>query len=183
MPKPVEEQIYILVSDRGYLAPLKMTGPVVRPIKVPKSIAAKLVMNGCTVYEYDIESKMTVKLTFENINDSSRLDEIRATIPAEEPVKVETPAPENVVVVESEPDPIEIPKEAENAPAVEPAPNVFDRLKPEDYVFDYNEDGTVDETNINWSKFSDKEERRAIRARIKAINQAAREKLEAVSEE
>ena len=182
MPKPREEYLYILVSNHGYLAPLKMMGPVVRPIKVPKKIVCQLIMNGCTVYEYIPFSKETVKLTYENINDPHRLDGITVEVPEVKPVVDMTPPPEPVVEeTKSEPEPIPVPEELENIqiPEVQPAPNVIERPDPQDYIFEYNEDGTVNESVIDWKSFTDKTERRAIRTRINEINRAAREKAEA----
>ena len=42
---------YILVNDRGYIGPLKMTGPISRPVQANLEMVRKLVGSGCHVYE------------------------------------------------------------------------------------------------------------------------------------
>ena len=235
MPKPREEYIHILVHNQGYIAPLQMTGPVLRPIKVTKQLAKKLIMIGCNVYEYIPFSKETIKLTYENINDESRYDFIKITPPAPKPAKAPVAAPVVEAVPEKEPEPeieetpeipmVEVLNESNTRPVDEPPPESFiaeftapevvavDEVKvtdevaedtpapteepisaeeavaepepidPESYEFSYNEDGTVNESVIDWTRFSGKNGRRAIRARIRAINQAAKEAAAAVTEE
>lgn len=179
MPKPIEESLYILVHNRGYLAPLKMTGPVLRPILVPKTIARNLIMNGCDVYEYVPNSEYTVKLTPTNINDPHRLDGIAISVANTKKPMVKnnepkiTPEIEKLKAVQ-----VPVPDEIRdlNIPKVQPATVIADQPNPEDYIFEYNEDGTVNESVIDWGKFTNKTVRRAIRNRITAINQEAKQK-------
>ena len=183
MPKKVEEKLYILTPYRGYINPLKMVGPVVHPIKVTKLAATDILMSGAEVYEFIPETKETIKLTLENINNRKepikitqvtsapvtpvtvqgvpRVEESLDTIKDEAGNEVDVPAGD----VNDEPAEI-----VSEEPAVE---NVDESTGKEDIVstfaFEYNEDGTVNESVINWSSFS-KNERKAIRARITEHN-------------
>lgn len=173
MPKKVEEMLYILCPVRAYLAPAKVMGPIVHPLQVTKSVAVQLLMSGAEVHEYNPHTKQTVKLTLANINNSERFDTVAPAKVAEKPVAVEPvmkAGVPNVPAVEPVEDSTEV--EAVDVVASEPV-NVsteeveVDPIK--NFVFEYNEDGTVDESNINWSSYS-KNQRKAIRAQINEHN-------------
>lgn len=69
MPMPIDT-MYIIVPYRGYLAALNMMGPIVHPIRVEKSAVAAMLMNGVEVHEYNLNTKMTTKLTLESLTGS-----------------------------------------------------------------------------------------------------------------
>lgn len=150
MPKKVEEMIHILCTSRGYLYPIGIMGPIVQPLIVSKNSAIQLLMNGADVYEYIPKSKNTIKLTLSNINDNHRYDEVK-------PEQVSQPIVEPVV----KPGVSISPAISENAEVVEDSSS--------DFGFEYNEDGTVDESKIDWTKYT-KNQRKAIRAKINEHN-------------
>ncbi len=69
MPMPIET-MYVVVPYRGYLAALKMMGPIVHPIRAEKSAVAAMLMSGVEVHEYNLNTKMTTKLTLESLTGS-----------------------------------------------------------------------------------------------------------------
>lgn len=183
MPKPAETYMHILVKDRAYLSQIGVMGPVVRPLKVNKKDVIKMIMAGCNIYEYLLDSKQTIKLTVHNImNDAKRHEDYFKSL--------NTPKESEFFFIgddEDEPsfdDGEEVPAESTEEAAVElesqtedPAINPDSEpktLSPETYEFSYNEDGTVDETGIPWNQFASREERKALRARINEINSARR---------
>lgn len=194
MPKPVETYMHILVRDRAWLSPLGTMGPVIHPIKVNKKDVIKLIMSGCQVYEYLLDSKQTIKLTVHNIrNDKKRHEDYFKEIEAKEDPQffgieeeesnelqmsiVSDDKEENMFaetttnVVEGESMTIDFAEEA----AAKPESNIEEGpITADTYVFALNEDGTVDESTISWNLFSGRDERRALRARINAINAEAK---------
>lgn len=170
MPKKSVDMIHIMCPSRAYLAPAKVMGPIVHPLKVAKTVAVQLLMSGAEVYEYVPASKETIRLTLGNINDDSRYNSLKEPTAEEipvEPVKqagvpvVEEPAP----VVEPVAEPVvEVVEEVVSATIDNGEDDVVGGL-----VFSYNEDGTVDESTIVWSKYS-KSQKKAIRARINEYN-------------
>lgn len=197
MPKPREVYMHILCPDRAYLAPLKLMGPVVHPMKVNKKAVIRMLTYGCTVYEVDLKTQSTVKLSLTNINDEHRFE----STPEAEPKSEQVPAPVPMTHSEGIPNLVPaVPETDESKKQVvedttgksesadtssETRPSVTetgttqngnDQSKEKDLVESYeltiNENGKVDETKIDWSKFN-KEERRALRNRITAINAEA----------
>ena len=186
MPKKIEETIHILCQSRGYLAPAKIMGPIVRPLLVAKSVAVQLLMIGAEVYEYVPKTKQTIKLTLTNINNPDRYKVVAkpteetsvtpvmkmgvpkvAPMVEEETQVVAEPVEEIAAVEVSETSDVEEVKEVEETVAA-PA-DTDESTSPEDITFTYNEDGTVDESTIVWSNYT-KNQRKAIRARINEHN-------------
>ena len=188
MPKKVEEKIHILCPSRAFLAPAKVMGPIVHPLQVTKSVAVQLLMSGAEVHEYNPYTKQTIRLTLANIKDDTRynaIDTTAAVAPKEvavEPIKkmgvpnVQPKEPDEVKVEEVEEEITTT--EEQQMPAVEDITSeestatttVTSTSDPvADLVFVYNEDGTVDETNIDWSIYT-KNQRKAIRAKINEHN-------------
>ena len=186
MPKKIDEKIHIMSPARAYLAPAKVMGPIVHPLLVDKKVAVQILMSGAEVHEYLPQNKKTIKLTLANINDPHRYDDILPSV-----VKMENPTVElvkrngvpNVIApvdaVKVDVAPVE-PKAAEtvidSAPAdvtiTEPETTPIDEVpQASDVViaFEYNEDGTIDETKIEWAKYS-KNQRKEIRAQINKHN-------------
>lgn len=178
MPKKSEEMMYILSPSRAYLAPLHLMGPIVHPIKTSKSSVVQLLLAGTEVHEYYPKTKRTLQLTLTNINNPDRYNQYfhESTIPVETPV---IPQQQKVIIDESkniinpvnntnndndnqdnqEYTEIEIPKET---PTTEtPSININFTLK---------EDGTVDESAINWASMT-KNQRREVRKQINNINE------------
>lgn len=184
MPKKVEERLHILSPHRGYISPAKIMGPIVHPLNVSKSVAVQILMTGAKLYEYIPETKGTIELTLENINNPNRCDkhDIPAVAVPVEPVKkpgvtvtpeanpekeevAEAPeTPEDVVPETSE----QVTEPAEAEAVVEEAPkaNVVETIS-----FTYKEDGTIDDSTIEWNSYS-KNDRKAIRAYITQYNEA-----------
>ena len=188
MPKKIEEKIHILSPYRGYLAHVNVMGPIVHPLCVDKSVAAKILMNGAELYEYIPSTKKTLKLTLSNINDPNRYAELdkkhvdtfvatavtpvtKLGVPTitEPEVKHEevietvedTITEENVIEEITEPAPeVKVEETVVTTETVRPA-SVFE--------FEYNEDGTVNESNIEWSKYT-KNQRKELRAQINQHN-------------
>ena len=191
MPKKIEERIHILSPYRGYLAPANVMGPIVHPLVVDKSIVAKILMSGADVYEYIPQNKKTLKLTLTNLNDPNRYTnpEVKPAETIAAPVapvtKIGVPAMEEPEVkpaevvepateVETEtPSVDEVPaapvEETANSVEVEETDATETAQPASAFVFEYNEDGTVNEDKIEWAKYS-KNQRKEIRAQINQHN-------------
>ena len=181
MPKKVEIYKYIVCTDAAYLAPLKMMGPVKRPVKISGTDIMKMLMGGCHIAEYDFESKTYSTLTVEKLREDMRKanpsvpnkttpqvihePEVEEEIPAKNPVEPQEIAP--VIVEETPTAPVE---EDENPKWEDEADTTVSKV--DAYEFVLNEEGKVDESKINWSDFS-KAERKALRARISEVNSKA----------
>lgn len=196
MPKPREEYMHILCSDRAYLAPLHLMGPVVHPLKVNKKAVVRLLTNGCTVYEVNLETKATVQLTLMNINDNSRFEQSAEAAKPEAakpimpvttsgvpkdtkdqaPADPEADQPKEQVVEDEtkEPESAGEPEstQIEDTDSGTAQDDKAEKDKVESYEFVLNEHGKVDESKIDWSQFT-KEERRVLRTRITAVNAEA----------
>ena len=184
MPKKIEEKIYILSPSRAYLAPAKVMGPIVHPMLVTKIVAVNILMNGAELYEYIPKTKDTLKLTLGNINDPNRYAVLNKKNTAETKAIPVEPVTRNGVpnVEKSEHIQEPIPEVGEKVAEPEQTSNVVDEpvtpvaevVEPEEdvvakLVFEYNEDGTVNETVINWGDYT-KNQRKAIRVRINEHN-------------
>ena len=154
MTKKNIENIYILSPTRGYIEPLGMVGPIVRPILVPKKSVIKLLMLGVEVHEYVPKTKYTIKLTLKNINDKTRygVEPENSVLKTDNPVK---------------------PIEKTGVPIVRKETTISDREYVENINLNYNSDGTVIEAGIDWQGLT-KNQRRELRIRINAINEKAK---------
>jgi hypothetical protein len=191
MPKKIEEIIHILSPYRGYITPAKLMGPIVHPLKITKSAAVQILMLGAKVYEFIPSTRQTLELTLDNINNPNRYDVLKTpeidnkSINKNTPIepvkvkgvpKVETPVEELVdTLKDKKGEEVDVPSgDLNEEPAeilTEEAPVAPEEVKPDEFEFTFNEDGTVDESAIDWSKFS-KNERKAIRAKITAHNES-----------
>lgn len=197
MPKKVEEMMYILSPSRAYLAPVRIMGPIVHPLKTSRSNVVQMLLNGTEVHQYFPDTKETLKLTLTNIKDPDRYkkafqntptkaespvlpqykEPITKVVKAENPVipqfketitKVVTPEKSDTPEIKEETStPVPETKE-EEIPTTEE--KKFDLIE-----FEFNEDGTVNETNIPWSNFT-KNQRREIRMEITKINDSIQKK-------
>lgn len=197
MPKKVEEMMYILSPSRAYLAPVRIMGPIVHPLKTFRSNVVQMLLNGTEVHQYFPDTKETLKLTLTNIKDPDRYkkafqntpikaespvlpqykEPITKVVKAENPVipqfketitKVVTPEKSDTPEIKEETStPVPETKE-EEIPTTEE--KKFDLIE-----FEFNEDGTVNETNIPWSNFT-KNQRREIRMEITKINDSIQKK-------
>ena len=181
MPKPREEYLHILVRSRAYLAPLKMMGPIVHPLKVNKKAVIQLLLNSCEVVEYVPKTGNTIPLSLTNINDNGRYssEDIASLKEVKTPVK---PVRVDGVPVETKPesnekapaDP-ETPKDESKEQVVETEDKVEEtQTEPvvDDIIANYPlvmKDGKVDESDIEWNQFT-KAQRRALRNRINEMN-------------
>lgn len=196
MPKKVEEMMYILSPSRAYLAPVRVMGPIVHPLKTSRSNVVQMLLNGTEVHQYFPDTKETLKLTLTNIKDPDRYKKAFQNTPtkAESPVlpqykepitkvvKAENPViPQfketitKVVTPEKSETP-EIKEEETSAPEVKEEEIPTTEEKKSNLIeFEFNEDGTVNETNIPWSNFT-KNQRREIRMEITKINDSIQKK-------
>ena len=183
MPKKVEEMMYILSPSRAYLAPVRVMGPIVHPLKTSRSNVVQMLLNGTEVHQYFPNTKETLKLTLTNIKDPDRYKKAFQNTPikAENPVIPQFKEPITKVVTpeikEEAPTPApEIKEEETAAPeAKEEEIPTTEEKKPNLIEFEFNEDGTVNETNIPWSNFT-KNQRREIRMEITKINDSIQKK-------
>lgn len=195
MPKKVEEMMYILSPSRAYLAPVRIMGPIVHPLKTSRSNVVQMLLNGTEVHQYFPDTKETLKLTLTNIKDPDRYKKAFQNTPtkAESPVLPQYKEPITKVVKAENP---VIPQFKETiTKVVTPEKNETPEIKEETSVpeakeeeiptteeekfnlieFEFNEDGTVNETNIPWSNFT-KNQRREIRMEITKINDSIQKK-------
>ena len=187
MPKKIDEKLHILCPYRGYIAAAKIMGPIVQPLQVYKSAVVQILLSGAEVHEYDPKTKETIKLTLTNINNPNRFGDAKKVPVVATPVEpVEktgvhvTPVIEELPVAQVSQTPeVETETEAETKvesdntavvteePVVEESTTV--QAQEDLVVFEYNEDGTVNETVIDWAKYT-KSQRKAIRAQINTHN-------------
>ena len=207
MPKKVDEMMYILSPSRAYLAPVRVMGPIVHPLKTSRSNVVQMLLNGTEVHQYFPDTKETLKLTLTNIKDPDRYKKAFQNTPikAESPVLPQYKEPitkvvkaENPVIPQFKetitkvvtPEKNETPEIKEETST--PAPEIKEEETPvtetkEEEIptteekkfnlieFEFNEDGTVNETNIPWSNFT-KNQRREIRMEITKINDSIQKK-------
>ena len=197
MPKKVEEMMYILSPSRAYLAPVHVMGPIVHPLKTSRSNVVQMLLNGTEVHQYFPNTKETLKLTLTNIKDPDRYKKAFQNTPtkAESPVLPQYKEPitkvvkaENPVipqfketitkVVTSEKNETPEIKEETSTSAPETKEEEIPTTEEKEFnliEFEFNEDGTVNETNIPWSNFT-KNQRREIRMEITKINDSIQKK-------
>ena len=197
MPKKVEEMMYILSPSRAYLAPVRVMGPIVHPLKTSRYNVVQMLLNGTEVHQYFPDTKETLKLTLTNIKDPDRYKKAFQNTPtkAESPVlpqykepitkvvKAENPAipqfkePITRVVTPEKNETPEIREETSTtAPEIKDDEIPITEEKKSNLIeFEFNEDGTVNETNILWSNFT-KNQRREIRTEITKINESIQKK-------
>lgn len=197
MPKKVEEMMYILSPSRAYLAPVRIMGPIVHPLKTSRSNVVQMLLNGTEVHQYFPDTKETLKLTLTNIKDPDRYKKAFQNTPTktESPVLPQYKEPitkvvkaENPVIPQFKetitkvvtPEKNETPeiKEETSTPAPETKEEEIpttEEKKSNLIEFEFNEDGTVNETNIPWSNFT-KNQRREIRMEITKINDSIQKK-------
>lgn len=197
MPKKVDEMMYILSPSRAYLAPVRIMGPIVHPLKTSRSNVVQMLLNGTEVHQYFPDTKETLKLTLTNIKDPDRYKKAFQNTPtkAESPVLPQYKEPitkvvkaENPVIPQFKetitkvvtPEKNETPeiKEETSTPAPETKEEEIPTAEEKKFnliEFEFNEDGTVNETNIPWSNFT-KNQRREIRMEITKINDSIQKK-------
>lgn len=195
MPKKVEEMMYILSPSRAYLAPVRIMGPIVHPLKTSRSNVVQMLLNGTEVHQYFPDTKETLKLTLTNIKDPDRYKKAFQNTPtkAESPVLPQYKEPITKVVKAENPvipqfketitkivtsEKNETPEIKEETPASEAKEEEIPTTEEKKFnliEFEFNEDGTVNETNIPWSNFT-KNQRREIRMEITKINDSIQKK-------
>lgn len=147
-----EETLNVVITDSGYLVPIQRIGPITTPVRLSSSTIQQLINIGCHVYNAETGALITKAFAEQNTAN---------------------------IEVSSEPDSTQLKKNTEEEAASEPVEeketkeDIPNNLCAANFVFDLNEDGTVNETNIPWSMFSSKGERKTLRARIHEINRAA----------
>lgn len=68
----LDDIIYVMVNNNGYIAPLKAQGPIVSPVKISVKTAMGLVIGGYCVHEYDKLTGKTIRLTEANVLDKNK---------------------------------------------------------------------------------------------------------------
>ena len=132
--------IYILCPTNGYIPQLKMSGPVAHPLRVSRYTAKNMLMSGLKVFEFDKQTKQTVELTLQNIKYDNRFGQLS-------PEAIANNAADPVTLTES----------------------TGVSASTENIELPLNADGTVNESAINWKKYSSKQKKR-LRAQIDEIN-------------
>ena len=79
------DEIFVRINRVGYIPLIGMCGPIPNPIKIPTSTCLKLVNAGIDVHQVDPVTKLTVKLTRENIFDDHKFG--KKPVVASAPVK------------------------------------------------------------------------------------------------
>ena len=79
------DEIFVRINRVGYIPLIGMCGPIPNPIKIPTDTCLKLVNAGIDVHQVDPVTKMTVKLTRENIFDDHKFG--KKPVVASAPVK------------------------------------------------------------------------------------------------
>lgn len=66
------DEIFIMTKRTGYIPHLKTYGPIPNPLKCPISLCMGMIIAGVEIYEYDPVTRLTMKLTLENlVNDDN----------------------------------------------------------------------------------------------------------------
>lgn len=177
MPKKVDEMLYILSPSRAYLAPVRIMGPIVHPLKTSRSNVVQMLLNGTEVYQYFPDTKETLKLTLTNIKDPDRYKKAFQNTPikAESPVLPQYKEPITRVVTPEKNETPEIKEEIYIPETKDEEIPTTEEKKLNIIEFEFNDDGTVNETNIPWSSFT-KNQRREIRMEITKINDSIQKK-------
>lgn len=68
----LNDTMFIMVNNEGYIGPLKTQGPIISPVKVSVKIAKNLVIGGYKVHQYDKESGKIIQLTESNVMDKNK---------------------------------------------------------------------------------------------------------------
>lgn len=160
MPKKIDEMMYILSPSRAYLEPIHIMGPIVHPVKISKSNVIKLLMNGTEVHQYYPDSGKTLKLTLRNINDPNR-----ALVAFNESVNpIEPPVNPVVKTGVKQINDVKLNNAEESTTVIRD--NTSDNSRTSVIAsLPLTESGKVDESKIEWQKYS-KSERREIRSFI-----------------
>jgi len=61
------DEIFIMTKRTGYIPHLKTYGPIPNPLKCPISLCMGMIIAGVEIYEYDPVTRLTMKLTLENL--------------------------------------------------------------------------------------------------------------------
>ena len=60
------DYIYIVCKQARYIKPLRMSGPIIAPLKVRMNVAWQIICSGITLYQYNPPTKEFVLMTMEN---------------------------------------------------------------------------------------------------------------------
>jgi hypothetical protein len=146
-----QEYLYIVSPTNGFISQLNMAGPIRHPLKIAKHMVRGMLMSGVPLFAYDLETKKTVQLTLQNVNDENLFNK-------------ETP--------ESRANAVEEPVTVTEDKGV--------NIKNDDLPL--NDDGTVNENAIQWSRYSSKQKRK-LKAQIERINSEAVKNAADIAEE
>lgn len=83
------DYIYIICRKSTYIKELKLSGPIVSPIRVKMSTAYSIVLRGVELYQYEKKYQEYAKMTIKNC---FRKDKFKGYV-AEQAAKTPTPAP------------------------------------------------------------------------------------------
>jgi len=68
--------IFVKTLHVGYIPHLRTHGPIVNPIKVDVGTCRSMIIAGIELYQLDPVSKLTVKLTLENLYNDKKFDKL-----------------------------------------------------------------------------------------------------------
>lgn len=182
-----EEKYYVSVPKyRGYIAALQMYAPIISPIGVTKVQLQQMLLSGVEVFLYDRATKCSRQITLQELAGTKTAENTnpKPVEPPKEP-KVLTGAPiapanvpEEAPAEEPETPPTETPAETAEEPVAEtPTEETSDdTTNPQDEttetpVENPTEEEWIDESKVDWSHMT-RAERRAMRAKINAQNEA-----------
>ncbi len=74
------DEIFILTKRTGYIPHLKTYGPIPNPIKCPISLCMSMIIAGVELYELDPVTKLTAKLTLENLMKDDKFDTVKEVV-------------------------------------------------------------------------------------------------------
>lgn len=83
------DEIFIMTMRTGYIPHLKTYGPIPNPIKCPISLCLSMIIAGVELYEYDPKTKLTKKMSLDNIMQDNKFEpakEIEVAVLPENPV-------------------------------------------------------------------------------------------------
>lgn len=63
----MKEKIYIRSAHRGFIPPLRMSGPIVSPLRITRETAYAIIVSGIEIFEVDPVTKKLTRLTAQNV--------------------------------------------------------------------------------------------------------------------
>ena len=83
--KKRSDKIYVRVIRNGYIPQLGIQGPIPNPIKISRGTAHSMIVAGIEVHEVDPKTKITKKLTVENVFEDAPSAPVKEPVPEKKP--------------------------------------------------------------------------------------------------